>query len=39
MNDYPLTRLWMASVDLWASSWQIRNRCHDTEFPTEERGD
>jgi hypothetical protein len=23
MNDYPLTRLWMASVDLWASSWQF----------------
>ena len=23
MNEHPLTRLWMASVELWASSWQF----------------
>ena len=23
MNEHPLTRIWMASVELWASSWQF----------------
>ena len=23
MNEHPLTRIWMASVELWAASWQF----------------